>query len=340
MAAALLHDLGHWPMAHPIEDIELEGQPTHEQFAAQFLAPGSELADVLHHDWNIAPGEVLDVLHPRHNDPPRRLIRSLLSGPVDVDKLDYLERDSLHCGVPYGRNFDKNRLISSLLVNEAGDGLALSSKGKTAAELMIFARYVMFGEVYWHHAVRSATAMFARAFFELRRCFSFDVLKLVEADLISWLKRTAESTPWQALVDGVFGPRRGLYKRMLELSRFSHPELYDRLAHRSFAENAAVATELAARLGSRLGETITPSDVLLDAPPRHREVETHLELYDARLQVYRPLRDVSPVVRALATTQFDDYVKRVRVFVHPRLTSRLRGDDEITRDLSRSIDSA
>ena len=52
--------------------------------------------------------------------------------------------------------------------NAAGDGLAISDKGRTAAEMMVFARYVMFGEVYWHHAVRSATCMFARAFFELR----------------------------------------------------------------------------------------------------------------------------------------------------------------------------
>ena len=82
---------------------------------------------------------------------------SILSGPIDIDKMDYLDRDSLHAGVPYGRNFDRNRLIQSLLVNGNGDGLAISSKGKTAAELMVFARYVMFSEVYWHHTVRSAT---------------------------------------------------------------------------------------------------------------------------------------------------------------------------------------
>ena len=92
-----------------------------------------------------------------------RLVRSILSGPIDVDKMDYLDRDSLHAGVPYGRNFDKNRLMQSLLVNRAGDGLAINYKGQTAAELMVFARYVMFSEGYWPHAVRSATTTFARA---------------------------------------------------------------------------------------------------------------------------------------------------------------------------------
>ena len=66
-----------------------------------------------------------------------------------------------------GRNFDRERLIQSLVLNAAGDGLAISSKGKTAAELMVFARYVMFSEVYWHHAVRSATCMLARSFYEV-----------------------------------------------------------------------------------------------------------------------------------------------------------------------------
>ena len=101
----------------------------------------------------------------------------MLSGPIDIDKMDYLHRDSLHAGVPYGRHFDQQRLIGSLCLNEAGDGLAITDKGKTAAEMMVFARYVMFSEVYWHHGVRSATAMLQRAFFllhgtlDLERCF-------------------------------------------------------------------------------------------------------------------------------------------------------------------------
>ena len=58
-------------------------------------------------------------------------------------------------------------LLGSLCLNRAGNGLAITDKGKTAAELMVFARYVMFSEVYWHHSVRSATAMLQRAFYLL-----------------------------------------------------------------------------------------------------------------------------------------------------------------------------
>src|SRR5690606_2564346 len=88
---------------------------------------------------------------------------SMLSGPIDVDKIDYLARDSHHAGVPYGKHFDASRLISSLCLNQAGTAVAVTDKGRTAAELMVFARYVMFSEVYWHHTVRAATAMLQRA---------------------------------------------------------------------------------------------------------------------------------------------------------------------------------
>ena len=61
----------------------------------------------------------------------------MLSGPIDIDKMDYLFRDSLHAGVPYGRHFDQQRLLGSLCLNRAGDGLAITDKGRTAAELMV-----------------------------------------------------------------------------------------------------------------------------------------------------------------------------------------------------------
>ena len=59
----------------------------------------------------------------------------MLSGPIHIDKMDYLHRDSLHAGVPYGRHFDQQRLLGSLCLNESGNGLAITDKGKTAAEL-------------------------------------------------------------------------------------------------------------------------------------------------------------------------------------------------------------
>jgi hypothetical protein len=72
-----------------------------------------------------------------------------------------------------------------------------------------------------------------------------------------------------------------------------------------------------------LGEPLSPADVLIDAPPGNREVEFQVDIWFPKENRYRPLRDVSPVVRALAGTQFDDYVKRVRIYAHPRHARRL-----------------
>lgn len=313
--SALLHDLGHWPFCHPIEDMALEGLPPHEEFAAEFLAPGSSLSRVLENEWEVTGDEVLDVLVKRTDSPAMRLVRSMLSGPIDVDKMDYLDRDSLHAGVPYGRNFDRHRLIQSLVLNEAGDGLAITTKGRTAAELMVFARYVMFSEVYWHHAVRSATTMFARAFYELHSGLELRAFfTRSEAETIAALRKSARGTTAESLIEGVFGPTRRLHKRLAEFSVYQHPECYAALAGQPFATLVERARELAAALSQETGVRIGETDILLDAPPPHREVEFAVDIHFPKENAYRPLQEVSPVVDALATRQFDDCVKRVRIF--------------------------
>ena len=99
--AALLHDLGHWPFCHPIEDLHLPQVPHHELFANSFLLEG-EIADALRDDWGVSPRDVVSLLSERPRDAARKILASMLSGPIDVDKMDYLLRDSLFCGVRYG----------------------------------------------------------------------------------------------------------------------------------------------------------------------------------------------------------------------------------------------
>jgi len=330
LAAALLHDLGHWPYCHPIEDMGLADLPPHEEFAAEFLSPQRELAQVLKSEWQMDAAEVLDVLAPRTDAPRLRLLRSILSGPIDIDKMDYLERDSLHCGVPYGRNFDKNRLIHSLVLNAAGDGLAITSKGKTAAELMVFARYVMFSEVYWHHAVRSATCMFARAFYDLRHKLDLhELFQQTEADVIHTLRELARGGPCEPLLEGIFGARRRIYKRVFECTLHQHREVYELLARQPFDFLVRCAGRLSAELRNTVAGNLSVTDILIDAPPGNREVEFQVDIFFPKEDRYRPLREVSPVVRALAGTQFDDYVKRVRIYAHPDCAPRVAAIDDL-----------
>lgn len=323
IVAALLHDIGHWPFCHPIEDLALANMPPHEVFAGEFLGPNSELTAALDRHWGIQPQEVLDVLVVRRDSASHRLRRSILSGPVDIDKMDYLVRDSQHCGVPYGKHFDRNRLINSLVVNQAGDGLAITSKGKTAAEMMVFARYVMFTEVYWHHAVRAATTMFARAFFDVHPSLSLNELfRLTEPELIRRICQATAGTPTAMLTDGLFGQRRLLHKRLSEYSIFHETELYHRLRHLNYSQLVALSTRLTDRVAEACDQPLQPLDILIDAPPLHREVEFRVDVYFASEHCFRPLRDVSPIVDAMARTQFDDCVKRVRIFGSP--SSRIR----------------
>ena len=338
IAAALLHDLGHWPFCHLIEDMSLEGIPRHEAFAREFLSDGRELAEILRSEWGIEPAEVLDILVPSSDTPEMRLVRSILSGPIDIDKMDYLDRDSLHAGVPYGRNFDKNRLIESLMVNAAGDGLAIGSKGKTAAELMVFARYVMFSEVYWHHAVRSASTMFARAFYHLYPQLDLsNYFQLTESDSISVLRAQARGTDCERLVEGIFSTKRLLYKRVAEFSYYESSEVFELIAHRPVASLVRWSENLAKRLSQKLQQPVISTDILIDAPPTHREVEFNVEIYSTREAKYQPLHVVSPVVDTLARKQFDDFVKRVRVFAHPEIARHCIELDDFEKLLIDSV---
>jgi HD superfamily phosphohydrolase len=349
LVAALLHDIGHWPFCHPIEDIRLADMPAHEQFAERFIGAG-EIADVLRSQWRIEPQEVLTLLDKPADDPRSKILASILSGPIDIDKMDYLFRDSLHAGVPYGRNFDHERLIGSLCLNAAGDALAITDKGKTAAEMMVFARYVMFSEVYWHHAVRSATAMLQRGFYRLRS--QLDLTTLLgqsEAEFIATLLAAgvpsaggarSTSSKVEPLVAGLFGQRRVLYKRLAEFSIFQESSLYDRLARRPYPWLVACAERSATLLSRELNTEIDADEVIIDAPPVQREIEFRVDVLFTKESVYRPLGNVSPVVQTLAQRQFDDYVKRVRVFVHPRVAELARGRVDVAALVGRAADGA
>jgi HD superfamily phosphohydrolase len=92
-------------------------------------------------------------------------LQGLISGSIDLDKVDYLSRDARMCGVPYG-TVDVDRLLSSLTLVEVAPGryeVGVQEKGVSALESLLFAKYQMYRNVYWHHTVRSATCMFKRA---------------------------------------------------------------------------------------------------------------------------------------------------------------------------------
>jgi HD superfamily phosphohydrolase len=340
LAAALLHDVGHWPFGHPIEDLELGTIPDHESLAARVITTG-EIAQVLRDEWQLDPVDVANLVSGKTQKRSHRLLRSILSGPIDVDKIDYLMRDSFHAGVPYGQHFDRRRLISTLCLNEAGDALAITDKGKTAAEMMVFARYVMFSEVYWHHAVRSATAMLQRAFYLIHDSLDVDELvTLTELPMIDVLLAAGQGSPAGKLLDGIFGPKRQLYKRLGQYSYFEEPEIYGHMARRPYADLVGLAERITSMLSTLLGSRVEPHEVLVDAPPAKLEVDFDIDVHFTKPNVYRRLGDISPVVRTLAQEQFDNYVKRVRIFVHPRVAAAAQANAELSSRLAEVISSS
>jgi uncharacterized protein len=324
LLAGLLHDVGHWPFCHAIEDLRLSEFPKHETLARQLICD-SPLADVIATYWSVEPNAVADLIASTHTSGgPASVLRNLLSGPVDIDKMDYLQRDSHHAGVPYGRNFDLARLVSSLCVGADGRSIALTEKGKTAAEMMVFARYVMFSEVYWHHTVRSATAMLQRLVFMLRErlCLS-DWLTQTESEFANVLRQLSAANSGAAqLGNALFGRDRSLYKRAAQFTLSDSPEVFSAVARRPYGELFQLSELLAEQLSRSFGRPLHPQDIIIDAPPVKLEVQFQVDIRRTSqfgvAQDYVRLSDISPVVRSLATEQFDSFVKRVRIFVAPQ----------------------
>ena len=323
IVAALLHDVGHWPYCHPIEDLCLDQIPDHEHLAAQKLQQ-SDVPEILQSDFGFTVEAVCQLLANDGTTDAKMLVQSMLSGPVDVDKMDYLYRDSLHAGVPYGMHFDRGRLMGSLCVDQSGRALAITNKGCTAAELMVMARYVMFSEVYWHHTVRSATAMLQRAFFLLQDRIDLPTMfQSTEPEFQKLMMQASENSPAATLVQGLFGEQRRLYKRAGQVTVLEDATLFQTISRRPAGWLVEYSAELARRISQQIGKELQDHQVLVDAPPPGLEVQFQMQVAMPN-QRFQALSDVSPVVRTLAQEQFDNYVKKVRVFVAPEFYAQTK----------------
>jgi HD superfamily phosphohydrolase len=158
LCAALLHDLGHYPYAHSLKDVGLR---SHESLTAERILQ-ADLSTLIRQELKTDPELVAAIIDPSlsHQSGELSFFRNLLSGVLDPDKLDYLNRDAYFCGVPHGIQ-DVDFILAE--IRPHADGLIVTEKGLSAVESILFAKYLMYKTVYWHKTVRIATAMIKKA---------------------------------------------------------------------------------------------------------------------------------------------------------------------------------
>jgi uncharacterized protein len=152
-AAALLHDVGHGSFSHVMEKVL---HFHHEQWTVQvILSEQTEIGELLRSYSNELPQNVAAIIEGQFR--PSALAQ-LVSSQLDVDRMDYLLRDSLMTGAKYGI-YDLEWIINALAIDESEDRIYVEARGVYAVEEYLQARYYMFRQVYFHRTLRSAEAV-------------------------------------------------------------------------------------------------------------------------------------------------------------------------------------
>jgi HD superfamily phosphohydrolase len=348
LAAALLHDVGHYPFAHNLEALHCQTfpAPRHEDLAAQIIigertqkSGMPTIADHLSQELGVDPERVAQMvkLGPCSSMPDvDQLLASVINSAIDCDKLDYLERDSVHMGVPYGRMPDRRRLLSSLTVNIDVNRLAIGEKGRVSAESFFFCRYLMFSEAYWHHTVRAVSAMVEGALNDFvkrenpenDRLLSLLMSSSDDQFLDYLVSASPEESATGSLLAGLTNYSRVPYKRLLTLNRqraeSMHHRAYDVIYKMNSASLAELKEEIRGVLFRMTGVEIPPTHLLVDTPPRDKDQMENVDMIfenSGRREVV-PLSSMSRVCDGIAW-DFIKVVKKIRLFVHPQLAKAL-----------------
>jgi uncharacterized protein len=311
-AAALLHDVGHYPFSHALEEI---GVPHHEVVSRPLVTDG-DVATVLRADIAPdAPERVFALICGVSKSP----LQGLISGSLDLDKIDYLKRDALMCGVPYGE-IDEDRLMHALVVLDdpttGRRGVGVLAKGLSALESLLFAKYQMYRNVYWHHAVRSATAMYKRM---VERALTngtidFEALgRFTDEGLLAALEMNSGDEVG-ALRSALLGRR--LYKRAFEAPAAALP--MESLEWIADDRDRAGRAEL--KIAKTLG--LAAGDVLLDFPAKTQMLGLDLPVLGRDGSVHRLTQEGIPgaIDLPVLAEQLYRSARYLRVFTRTRAT--------------------
>ena len=320
LCACLLHDLGHFPYTHSLKELPLR---SHESLTGEIILtePMKSLLGSCGADPTLTAA-IIDKELPGAavTDAELLFYRKLLSGCLDPDKLDYLNRDARYCGVPYGSQ-DVDFILSRLIPNRER-GCDIDSRLIPNVEAVLFAKYLMYRTVYWHRQVRAATSMIKKALvhgLESGEIAGEELYDLDDQSLFVLLSAKHGG----ALAEAVWKGR--LYSAAAEIPfiEANHACLKD-IKKRSRCEQR-LADDLRSR-GISLGQ----DDLIIDIP-EPVSFETGLYVYDEN-------RHFAESSSAFRTETLDSFVKTlysVRIFVHPDFSEKVETLPELSDILNR-----
>jgi HD superfamily phosphohydrolase len=299
--------VGHTPYSHNVEPlVERRVGKSHEE--VEEILAGGEVAGVLD-DHDLDPGRVAGLIRGEGS------YAGLVSGELDVDRMDYLVRDAHHTGVPYG-TIDHGRLVRELAVIDGQ--LVLDEGNVQTAESLLIARALMNPVVYNHHVARISKSMLRRATERLLAEIETEpaeLRRMDDHDLNAALRRAGETEAMARRLDD-----RDLYKRAVWAEMGTVP---DRLIDAGHGEIREVEGEIAGEAG------VDPEAVIVDVPPRPAMQET-----TSRVVVggeVRTLGEQSALVEALRAAHREQW--RLGVYAPGSLTDPVGHAAERVLDL-------
>ncbi len=330
MVAALLHDIGHYPFSHTIEDL---GHPImHHEKVGRSIIENGEIAAILERDYHLSPERVADFIDPPQTKslpPDDELLSHLLSGALDVDKLDYLPRDARACNVPYG-GVDVSRLLSALRIDRDVQGerrIVVTHKGISALHSLLHARQEMFDNIYWHHTSRAFQVMLVCAVHDALTAGALtgeQLTGLTDAALLALLATPSMPQSSRTLASDL--ELRRPYKVVLEVSPPAG-HLFRRLEALFWdsEKRRRVEHELAATLSTALAPDLEVADyqVLFDIPrPEKWEM-------DVWISFAHPPVGMQPLMKWVEVTglqpddlaRYEQHQRRIRIVVAEHLRS-------------------
>ncbi|MFF2484421.1 HD domain-containing protein [Paenibacillus sp. NPDC058071] len=155
LCAALLHDVGHGPFSHSLEEVF---DTHHEQWTVRILLEDTEVNAVLRRVSDDFPEKVAAVISKTYPNP---IVVSLISSQMDADRMDYLLRDAYFTGVNYG-NFDLERILRVL--RPVQGKIVVKESGMHAIEHYLMSRYQMYWQIYFHPVTRSSEIILRQIF--------------------------------------------------------------------------------------------------------------------------------------------------------------------------------